>query len=194
MALKPSKYVRTVRNSIYWLYAELIARAAGFGGNYGFVASRFKKLNFGYICWSSSVNDWQKGLEKGRVCAYCGAKEGLSVDHIIPISRAITPKIKEILEFQDNCVLACKACNSKKRERELSEWYGHEKVDEIPKLVLSKFPKLAYRLHELRDTLDLEDLNTEGVMDIYDLGAVITYLIKKGKHDQSFWNPLRGND
>jgi len=28
MALKPPKYVKTVRDLIYWLYAELIARAA----------------------------------------------------------------------------------------------------------------------------------------------------------------------
>jgi len=35
MALKPPKYVKTVRDLIFWLYAELIARAAGFKGNLG---------------------------------------------------------------------------------------------------------------------------------------------------------------
>jgi hypothetical protein len=180
MSLKPPKYIRTVRDLIYWLYAELIARAAGFGGNYGFVVSRFKKLSSGEMCWSSSIKDWQKELEKGRVCAYCGAAEGLSVDHIIPISRAVTTRIKDLLESQDNCVLACKACNSGKRDRDVFEWYGKDRLDEVPKLVLSKFLKMAYRLHELQDTLDLEDPNMDGVMDIYDLGVVITFLIKKG--------------
>lgn len=30
MVLKPPKFVKTVRNLIYWLYAELIARAVAF--------------------------------------------------------------------------------------------------------------------------------------------------------------------
>jgi len=181
LSLKPPKYIKTVRELIYWLYAELIARAAGFEGNYGFVVSRFKKLKSGEMSWSSSIRDWQKELEKGRVCTYCGSRESLSVDHMIPISRAITPKIKGLLESQDNCVLACKACNSKKGDRDVFEWYDKNRLDEIPKLVLSKFLKLAYRLHELQDTLDLEDPNTDGVTDIYDLGIAITFLIKKGR-------------
>jgi hypothetical protein len=36
MSLKPPKYVDTVRRLIYWQYAQLIAKAAGFEGNYGF--------------------------------------------------------------------------------------------------------------------------------------------------------------
>jgi hypothetical protein len=44
MPLKPPKYVDTVRRLIYWHYAQLIAKAAGFEGNYGFVISRYKKL------------------------------------------------------------------------------------------------------------------------------------------------------
>lgn len=45
MPLKPPKYVDTVRRLIYWQYAQLIANAAGFEGNYGFVISRYKKLD-----------------------------------------------------------------------------------------------------------------------------------------------------
>jgi hypothetical protein len=43
MALKPPKYVKAVRDLIFWLYAELIAKASGFGGNYGFAVSRYRK-------------------------------------------------------------------------------------------------------------------------------------------------------
>lgn len=57
MALKPPKYVKTVRDLIFWLYAELIARAAGFEGNYGFVVSRYKKLKSGEMQWSSSIRN-----------------------------------------------------------------------------------------------------------------------------------------
>jgi len=80
MPLKPPKYVDTVRRLIYWQYAQLIAKAAGFEGNYGFVISRYKKLESGEMSWSSSIRDYEKELEKGRVCVYCGATGSLSTD------------------------------------------------------------------------------------------------------------------
>jgi len=88
MPLKPPKYVDSVRRLIFWQYAQLIANAAGFAGNYGFVISRYKKLESGEMSWSSSIRDYEKELEKGRVCTYCGATDGLSTDHIVPVSRA----------------------------------------------------------------------------------------------------------
>ncbi len=45
MPLKPPKYVDTVRPLIYWQYAQLIANATGFAGSFGFVISRYKKLD-----------------------------------------------------------------------------------------------------------------------------------------------------
>jgi hypothetical protein len=180
MSLKPPKYVDTVRRLIYWQYAQLIAKAAGFEANYGFVVSRYKKLESGELTWSSSVRDYEKELDKGRVCVYCGATEGLSTDHIVPTSRAgVDPRIASILNSADNCVCACKKCNSSKSDRDVFEWYGSERLDEIPKLALSKFLKLAYRVHETQGTLELKDPNMDGVLDIYDLGVVITNLITK---------------
>jgi hypothetical protein len=44
---------------------------------------------------------------------------------------------------------------------------------------MSKFLKLVYTLHETQGTLDLPDPNMDGVLDIYDLGVVITNLIAK---------------
>jgi hypothetical protein len=100
--------------------------------------------------WSSSVRDHEKELDKGRVCAYCGATTCLSTGHIIPVSRAgVGPRIAALLDSSD------------------------------PKLVLSKFLKLAYRLHDTQGTLDLKDPNMEGVLDIHDLGVVITHLIMR---------------
>jgi len=180
MALKPPKYVKTVRDLIYWLYAELIARAAGFKNNYGFVISRYKKLKSGEMKWSSSIRDHQKEWEKGRICVYCGATENLTIDHIIPVSRAgVDPRVRSLLDSPDNCVWACKKCNSRKGDRDIFEWYGKDALDEIPKLVISKFLKLSYKLHETQGTLDLEDPNMDGVLDIYDLGVVVTHLISK---------------
>ncbi len=76
-------------------------------------------------------------------------------------------------------MLACKPCNSSKGARDVFEWYGEEQVDELPSLVLSKFLKLSHKLHETQGTLDLQDPNMDGVLDIYDLGVVVTHLISK---------------
>lgn len=176
----PPKYVQTVRQLIYWEYAQLIARAAGFEGNYAFIVSRYKKLQSGEMKWSSSIRDRLKELDKGKVCIYCGSATGLTVDHIIPASRAgIDPRVTRLLESADNTVCACKKCNASKGNKDVFEWYGPDRVNEIPKLVLSKFLKLAYELHETQGTLDLADPNMDGVLNIYDLGVVITHLITK---------------
>lgn len=176
----PPKYVTTVRQLIHWEYAKLIAKSAGFEDNFGFIVSRYKKLESGEMTWSSSIRDYEHELDKGRVCIYCGATIGLSTDHIVPISRAgVDPRVKTLLDTQDNCACACKKCNSSKGDKDVFEWYGPERTDEIPKLVLSKFLKLAYHLHETQGTLDLKDPNMDGVLDIYDLGVVMTHLINK---------------
>jgi hypothetical protein len=176
----PPKYVTTVRQLIYWEYAKLIAKSAGFEHNFGFIVSRYKKLASGQMIWSSSVRDYEKQLEHGRVCVYCGATGSLSTDHVIPVSRAgVDPRIAMLLDSSDNCVCACKKCNSSKAGRDVFEWYGLERMDDIPRLVLSKFLKLAYRLHETQGTLDLKDPNMDGVLDIYDLGVVVTHLIAR---------------
>ncbi len=180
MALKPPEYVVTVRDLIYWLYAELIARSAGFEGDYIYVESKYKQLKSGETQWSSSVmgnlTKWQKGL----VCAYCGEEEDLSVNHIIPTSRAgIDPWISGFLNSGDNCVWACKKCKTNQEDRDIFEWYDKERADKIPNLVLTKFLRLSYKLHENQGTLDSKDPNMDGVLDIYDLGVVITHLISK---------------
>jgi hypothetical protein len=132
------------------------------------------------MTWSSSVRDYEKSLEKGRICVYCGSTATLTTDHIVPISRAgVDPRIAALLDSSDNCVCACKSCNSSKGNRDVFEWYGPERVADIPELVLSKFLKLTYRLHETQGTLDLKDPNMDGALDIYDLGVVITHLISR---------------
>ncbi len=107
MPLKPCKYDDTVRRLIYWQYAQLIAKVAGFEGNYGFVISRYKKLDSGEMSWSSSIRDYEKELEKSRMCVYSEAEGGLSTDHIVPISRAIIdPRIEALLDssFKESIV------------------------------------------------------------------------------------------
>jgi len=181
MSLKPPrKVVKTVEDLIFWEYACLIADAAGFCDNYGFVMSRYKKLKSGEMSWSGTIRDFQKQLEKGNVCIYCGATGKLTIDHIMPVSRAgIDPRIKALLESEENCVLACRSCNSQKGDRDAFQWYKEDGKGEVPKLVRSKFLKLAYKLHETQGTLHAPDLNMDGQLDTHDLGIVLTDLLMR---------------
>jgi len=47
-------------------------------------------------------------------CVYCGSKEVLTIDHVIPVSRGGKSNF-------ENCVTACKPCNNKKDRRTPSE-------------------------------------------------------------------------
>ena len=47
-------------------------------------------------------------------CVYCGTEKELTIDHVIPISQGGKTSF-------ENCVAACKTCNSKKGSRTPSE-------------------------------------------------------------------------
>jgi 5-methylcytosine-specific restriction endonuclease McrA len=48
-------------------------------------------------------------------CFYCGSKDSLTIDHVIPIARGGRHSI-------GNIVIACKPCNSQKNKRTIQEW------------------------------------------------------------------------
>lgn len=48
-------------------------------------------------------------------CAYCGATDNMSIDHVVPLSRGGTHDV-------DNLLPACRSCNSSKGNRLLEEW------------------------------------------------------------------------
>ena len=50
----------------------------------------------------------------GHTCVYCGSREELTIDHVIPASRGGKTNF-------DNCVTACKPCNNKKNNRTPNE-------------------------------------------------------------------------
>lgn len=161
----PPKNVKTVRELIYWEYAKLIAgRAVGDRRNYGFVMHTYKRLQTGQISPSAILRENQLLVEGECCCAYCGGQENLQWEHIIPKSRGGPDDI-------DNMVQACQQCNASKGARDPFEWYGDRK-DELPRLVLGKYLKLVFDFHERAGTLDSGDLNADGQLDIYDLGAI----------------------
>jgi 5-methylcytosine-specific restriction endonuclease McrA len=73
------------------------------------------------VPYRSSVPMTRAGVLRrdGRVCAYCG-KRADTIDHVIPRSRGGT-------HSWENCVAACRGCNSRKADRLLGElgWTLH---------------------------------------------------------------------
>lgn len=165
----PPKAVQTIRELIYWTYAEqVIAPSAGFAKNYRFIMSRYEKLKKGEMNWSSIQMDLKQeelGKYDEKCCAYCGSVGDLSHEHLIPLHRH-GPDLAE------NRVLACRSCNSSKRDKDIFEWYGVARKEEVPGHVLSKYLKLVYKYHEELGTLDQNDLNRDGELNVRDLGEI----------------------
>ncbi len=163
----PPKAVRTVRDLIYWQYAKLIAESAGYGKtkNYGFIMDRFKLLKSGDIQWSGSIREYVKEREKPNECIYCGGKEALSTDHLVPKSRGGP-------DTGDNAITACRSCNSSKGDKGVYEWYGLERRNELPRIVEGKYLKLLYTLHEKEGTLEVDVKNLDKLCEICDLGKL----------------------
>lgn len=163
----PPPAVKTIRDLIYWEYAKLISGSAvGDRKNYGFVMHTYQKLRTQQIKPSDILRENRHLFESGRVCAYCGSKENLEWEHVIP-------RVKVNIDTIDNQVLACHPCNMAKGGRDPFEWYGLEKRYKVPRVVLGKYLKLIYEIHEKQGTLDKSDLNKDGKLDVYDLGVVL---------------------
>ena len=146
---------------LHWSYANLaMAHAAVEGGAETFgrphfiIRSRlFKGLQTGNMKVGSLILDEKVKLRARRACVYCGATKNLSADHIIPPS-------KGGLESGDNLVLACRSCNSSKRDHDLLEWWQRTRGTFPPLMLLRRYLKLALEHATERDLLgrDLDDL------------------------------------
>lgn len=63
-----------------------------------------------------SERDWRRLVNRyGERCAYCGAKEPITMDHVIPVARGERHSIGNVLP-------ACFPCNAAKRDDFLAHW------------------------------------------------------------------------
>ena len=78
----PPTTVNTIREEIYWQYAKLISKSAGFGiSDRAFQMATFIKLRDGRIKWSSAIGEYVKEHERKNACIYCGSTEKLTLEH-----------------------------------------------------------------------------------------------------------------
>lgn len=162
----PPKSVKTLGDLIYWQYAKIISDSAGFGkGNFRFIMDRYKKLKSVEIEWSSSIREWVREMENASQCIYCGSREKLTVDHMIPTSRGGP-------DHPDNAVMACASCNSSKGDRRLYEFYGLGGRNEVPRIAEGKYLKLLHEELGKRDLLGLGREDISGLCETCDLGEM----------------------
>ncbi len=157
--------MKSIRDLIFWQYAKIIAQSAGMGkSNYGFIMSRFKKLQTGELQWSTSIREWVKEHDKPNTCIYCEKMTSeLTTEHLLP-RHCNGPDIP------DNAIRVCKSCNSKKGDKRLYEWFGLDQRDDVPRIAEGKYLKLLYALHEGRGTLD--EVNVANLCPQCDLGRL----------------------
>jgi hypothetical protein len=70
----PPKYVKTIREEIYYEYAKLMLRSTFHGQlQYGFITSKFKELKSGTISMSDTIREWQREQNSPKECVFCGS-------------------------------------------------------------------------------------------------------------------------
>ena len=149
----PPSAVKTVQDIIYWQYAKIIANSSGIGNKeFGFVMNRFKKLQSGQITWDW-IREYIKERESPDVCAFCGQKGKMTIEHIVPVSCGGP-------DDEKNIAWICQSCNSSKGGKRLYEaWtiaYGLKAAKyDAPRLAEGKYLKFAFEALSKTDTLSL---------------------------------------
>ena len=144
----PPAFVKTIREEILYEYAKLISRSAYGSLQRAFITDRFKKLRDSEISISGTIREWEHEQELSQECVFCGSKEDLTTDHLIPHNRGGD-------DTADNLVLACRSCNTSRGDRGIFEWIGLKKKDNLHRLVAGKYLKQLLKLHEIVGTLEI---------------------------------------
>ncbi len=93
------------------------------------------------------VHDERLKMTLPQACCYCGSREFLAADHLIPKNRGGA-------NSGDNLVWACRTCNSSKSDRDMLEWL--QKKEQFPSiLLLRRYIKLAIEICRERKVMDV---------------------------------------
>lgn len=119
----PIPIPQTVREHIAWSYANLARAHAALEDG----VTRYKKLHHiirnkiyygllsGKMTMRTLYDDERLKMTAPQACYYCGAKDSLAVDHLIP-------RIRGGPDEADNLIWACRSCNSSKQGRDMLVW------------------------------------------------------------------------
>jgi len=147
--------IRTVGELLHWSYANLAmahsaitAKAEKYGRTEFMIRSHlYAGLNKQTMNLGPLADDERLKMVLPQACCYCGSREYLSVDHLIPTKRGGA-------NTGDNLVWACRSCNSSKCARDALEWLK-EKDKFPPILLLRRYLKLAIEMCRERNLMDI---------------------------------------
>jgi hypothetical protein len=156
--------IRTTRELILWGYARLMSeKALGDRKNWLFTLHSFEQLN-------SDEKKWFRMLQENvtmelNKCVYCDSAEDSLIVRIVA---------KKMCLFAEthNIISACKKCAYSKDNKDLIEWWGIEKIDELPRPAMEKYLKMLYMCHGCNGALDDYAVNDDGKVDISVLARV----------------------
>ena len=145
----------TVGELLHWSYANLAmahsaltSNAESYGRAHFMVRARlYKGLNAGTMNIGPLADDERLKMILPQACCYCGSRERLSVDHLIPTKKGGK-------DVGDNLVWACRTCNSSKGATDALDWLGQK--NQFPSvLLLRRYLKLAIELCRERKLMDV---------------------------------------
>jgi HNH endonuclease len=153
----------TIGETLYWSYASLAMAHAAVSSNatkYGVVHFSIRSKLYKRLCTGSRrigpiADDERLKLILPQACAYCGGRERLAADHVVPRARGGADE-------GDNLIWACTSCNSSKGTKDLLAWF-EARGEFLPLLLLRRYVKLAVVLCAERDLLGREVGAAEGL-------------------------------
>ena len=146
--------IRTIGELLHWSYANLAMAHSAIESNaekYGPIhymirARLYKGLSKQTMSVGSLADDERLKMVLPQACCYCGSREYLSVDHLIPTKRGGANN-------GDNLVWACRSCNSSKGAHDVLEWL--EKRNQFPAiLLLRRYLKLSIEMTYERNLMN----------------------------------------
>ncbi len=105
------------------------------GKHYAIRSRLYVGLRDGSIKPSSFVQDERLKMTLPQACCYCGSRDHLTIDHLLPKKRGGE-------DSSDNLVWACRSCNSSKCGTDVLTWHAAQKRFP-PLLMLRRYLKLA---------------------------------------------------
>ena len=107
-----------------------------------------RRLVDGTMRMRSLYDDERIKMTAPQACYYCGDRDRLCVDHLIP-------KMRGGPDASDNLIWSCRRCNSSKGGRDLLEWMVAKSCFP-PILLLRRYIKIVARYCDERGYMDIE--------------------------------------